>query len=148
MLIHGLPVPAALLELLDGGLWPRTPSEAMKQNLHCLVSADRIREFAPEEDRIYLYAPPFARIADGIANEGDSRFYSTYCATHQLVPELTLDIADFGLGSDAPIVLDYQFDRTNPRVIRLRWDSESRGRNNRWVECADNFEQFAALLFG
>jgi hypothetical protein len=33
---------------------------------------------------------------------------------------LSVDIADFGMGSDSPILLDYRPDVSNPAVIRLK----------------------------
>jgi hypothetical protein len=49
-----LPLPKWLLNLIDSGLWPRTPGEESRQNIHLLVSKERIQSFAPEEDRIYF----------------------------------------------------------------------------------------------
>jgi hypothetical protein len=57
--------------------------------------------------------------------------------------DLALDIADFGLGSDAPILLDYREDTTNPRVIRLRWQQ---GTPNQWVIMAPDFRSFVEAL--
>ena len=55
-----------------------------------------------------------------------------------------LDIGDFGLGSDAPILLDYRGDVANPRVIRLRWAGGGKG--NEWVVMAPDFSSFVAAL--
>jgi hypothetical protein len=58
--------------------------------------------------------------------------------------DLALDIGDFGLGSDAPILLDYRVDAENPRVIRLRWSPG--GEDNRWVVMASTFDSFVEAL--
>jgi hypothetical protein len=58
--------------------------------------------------------------------------------------DLALDIGDFGLGSDAPILLDYRENSETPRVIRLRWSYK--GRANHWVMMAPDFESFVSEL--
>lgn len=68
--------------------------------------------FAPEESAIFLYAPPFHTVAayiEGVKKRfGVDRFWATYAALESISPELALVIGDFGLGPDAPIVLDYR----------------------------------------
>ena len=59
----------------------------------------------------------------------------------EIAPDLALDIADFGLGADSAIVLDYR--QENPPVIRLVWRKPE---PNEWVRCADSFDEFADLL--
>jgi hypothetical protein len=53
---------------------------------------------------------------------------------------LALDIGDFGLGSDAPILLDYCESPEPPCVIRLRLSPH--GRENHWVVIAPDLETF------
>jgi hypothetical protein len=53
-------------------------------------------------------------------------------------------MADFGPGSDAPILLDYRFDLARPRVLRLKWGPAAR--NNTWVIAAETFHEFAGTL--
>jgi hypothetical protein len=49
-------------------------------------------------------------------------------------------IADFGLGSDAVVVVDL---RTSPApVLRLRWGQDG----NHWIVMAARLEQFRAAL--
>ena len=64
-------------------------------------------------------------------------------ATHEIDPALTLIIGDFGLGSDAPIALDYRKDLNNPSVICLQWNLNA---DNHWGEIAPNFAEFAQML--
>jgi len=74
---------------------------------------------------------------------GEQRFWSDpRTATHEITLELTLIIGDFGLGSDAPLALDYRPSPTKPRVIRLRWGNDG----NHWVQVAETFGQFASHL--
>ena len=136
-----LPLPNRLVALIDSGLWPLTKEEEMHQNIHSLVSSERIHLFAPEEDRIYFVRPPFHTIAElAISN---AKFWSKWGALEEISPELSLDVGDFGLGSDSAIVLDYRQDRNNPSLIRLKWQ---KAQPNTWVRCAENFDQFADML--
>ena len=137
--IGQLPLPKRLVELIDSGLWPRTPEESARQNLHPIVPKDRIQSFAPEQDRIYLFSPPFYTIAERMKDNRD--FWSEWGALQEITPELALDIGDFGLGADAAIVLDYRQD--NPSVIRLVWRKPE---PNTWVRCARTFDEFAQML--
>jgi hypothetical protein len=136
-----LRIPHELTALVKSGFWPRDHDEARSQNLQCLLSESLIRTFAPEEDKIFFLPPPFYTVRQVMP--GEQRFWSDpRTATHELDPDLTLLIGDFGLGSDAPLALDYRWSTTEPRVIRLRWAKDE----NHWVEVAATFAQFAAFL--
>ena len=139
-IVDDLRIPLRLLALIDAGLWPRGPDVALRQNLHSLVSKERIQRFAPEEDRIYLLSPPFHTVARLKMN---NKFWAQFAALDEVTPELTVEIGGFGLGSDSPILLDYAADCSNPRVIRLLW---RRPGPNTWVTCAESFDLFADML--
>src|SRR5262245_50770078 len=126
MLVDGLLIPNQLQAMLAKGRWPRTADEALKQNLHSRVAEDRNRALR----RIYLYAPPFHTVARIMAGDGRD-FYTRFGALQELVPEASVEIGDFGLGSDAPILLDYRAGLTEPRVINLEWSD--RGQSNYWA---------------
>ena len=145
MLVDGLPIPHRLVELIDRGLWPRTGAEARRQNSSSLVPAERIHLFAPEEDKLYLMAPPFQTVATIRESQGKGKFWDRFAAPEGIKPELSVYIGNFELGSDSPILLDYREDRSNPTVIRLKW-RKAQGLPNVWVRCADNFDQFAEIL--
>jgi hypothetical protein len=141
---NSLTIPKALTALIESGFWPRNDAEAMRQNLHCLVAKATIQLFAPEEEKIYFIQPPFCTVKQ-LAMTSEQRFWSDpRTAIQEINPALTLIIGDFGLGSDAPLALDYSRTPNNPRVIRLRWAQEG----NHWVEVAATFDQFAAMLKG
>jgi hypothetical protein len=111
------------------------------QNSYSIIPAEVIRSLAPEEQSIYFYRPPFRSVSSCQAH-GEKFWDVPTTATHELDPEKTLLIGDFGLGSDAPIALDYRRDINRPSVIRLKW---SQG-GNHWVEMAATFEEFAKRI--
>ena len=145
MIVADLPVPEALVSLIESGRWPRTSQEAIRQNLELRVPVERIRRFAPEEDWLYLCAPPFGKPADVFSKLVD--FHGEpdpESPPGDIDYDRTVVIADFGLGSDAPIALDYRQSLDCPTVIRYRWSH--RGERNRWVYVAPSFSQFAEML--
>jgi hypothetical protein len=137
MVVNGLVIPELLQVMLAAGRWPRTADEAQKQNLRSLVPADRNRRLAS----IYFYAPPFHTVAQIVAKDD---FYARFGALHELTPEAAIQIGDFGLGSDSPILLDYRNGVTDPRVLYLEWTDA--GKPNYWVEMAPDFPSFVELL--
>jgi len=137
-----LPIPTELRALIDEGFWPRDSDAARIQNLRPLIPESLVRRFAPEESKIYLYSPPFPLVRK-LMESGEERFWSDpRTAVHEIDPDRTLVIGDFGLGSDAPIALDYRKSTPDPAVIRLRWAREG----NHWLEVASNFAAFASYL--
>ncbi len=137
MIVDCLLIPDLLEEMIAAGRWPRTADEAMKQNVQSRIPEDRIRRLR----RIYLYPPPFRTLANVAAVDD---FYKRFGALHELVPEASVEIADFGLGADAPILLDYRFGPASPRVIHLEWGK--RGEPNFWVVMAPDFASFVEML--
>lgn len=153
--VGNLPLPKRLVTLIEAGLWPRTQEQEMRQNIRSLVSKERIKSFAPDQDEIYLVRPPFSTVATLIAH-GD-QFWSRFGALEQIAPELSIYMGNFGLGSDSPILLDYRRDISSPVVIRLKLNPQlgemmPDGRRkllgwaNAWLRCADTFEAFADML--
>lgn len=61
----------------------------------------------PGEREIYLYAPPFQTVSK-LVNEGERFWAREVASADQIDFDLTIVIADFGHGSDAPVVLDYR----------------------------------------
>jgi len=60
------------------------------------------------------------------------------------VPEAAIAIADFGIGADSPILLDFRRGPNNPSVIYLKWPDQ--GIANFWEELAPDFKTFAEML--
>jgi hypothetical protein len=143
--VDGLSIPARLVSLIDAGIWPRNSDESNLQNSRCLVPKEYIHRFAPEEDMLFLYPPPFHTLTKTVAG-GEDSFYSNFGALNEISPEASIEIADFGLGADATILLDYRHSTIAPRVIRLRWAGEWGVIDNHWVVCGESFDQFADML--
>ena len=147
-----LPIPARLRDLIEAGWWPNDRQAAMAQNLRPLVSRERVLSFAPEEDEIHLNRPPFETVEqymDGTPTILDGQpvkndFFQKFGGLDQIDPSAALLIGDFGIGSDAPIILDYHDNPNDPCVRRLRWSD--RGTANEWAICAASFGEFADLL--
>ena len=102
--------PVLLEELLAEGRWPRTVEEQQRQNLsQPLVPAERVKRLAPEESEIFLLAPPFRTVREYASS--DSRRYRVdwwvdpIAAPSEIDFDLSLDIGDFGPGTDASILL-------------------------------------------
>jgi hypothetical protein len=139
-----LPIPAELQALIEAGVWPGDKGAAWRQHSRPLVPAERVRSFAPEESLLILLPPPFVTVRQ-LVDGGERAFWeSAMAAPEEISFDRTVVIGDFGIGSDAPIVLDYRPRAHCPAVLRLRW-GQTRG-DNHWVEIAPNFAQFAALL--
>ena len=141
-MVGSLALPKRLITLINSGFWPRTDEEQRHQNIESLVSKERIHLFAPGEDQVYLLKPPFCTVAQRVSTD-IANFWSRFGALEQIAPELCIDIADFGLGSDSPIVLNYRESPDDPSVLRLHWREPQ---PNAWVRCADTFDSFADML--
>lgn len=137
-----LDVPRLLKELVAAGRWPRNSAEEIAQNLSPLVSPERVRSLAPEESTIYLFPPPFQTVRE--RSKQNPFWYTPMADPGGIDFDLALDIGDFGLGSDAPILLDYREDASKPRVIRLWWPGNNK--SNQWVVMAQDFQSFVEAL--
>lgn len=144
MLVEGLPIPERLVALINSGFWPRTHEEELAQNLKSLVEEARIKIVAPEQNKMYFVRPPFYTVAGRCKGE-EKKFWSKFGALEDIEAKLSVIIGDFGIGSDAPILLDYRKNRLSPTVIRLKWNHGVEQRTQ-WLLCANNFDEFADIL--
>lgn len=55
-------LPGELEAMIASGFWPNAEN-ANRQNLGSLILEERVRVFAPEEDRIWFNPPPFALVS-------------------------------------------------------------------------------------
>jgi hypothetical protein len=102
---------------------------------------------------LFLCPPPFATIAERVAT-GEASWMLPWCAPRELDHARAINIADFGFGSDSPIVLDYRESTDEPSVRYLRWvdvtgarpGHPSFGSANEWALLAATFEEFVVRL--
>ena len=72
-------------------------------------------------------------------------------AAHELDLDAAVLLGDFGLGSDAPIVLDCRATHRRP-VLRLEWfdtgrrSTEEHGASNHWIDLAESFDDFVRVF--
>jgi len=133
-----LTIPQLLNEMIATGRWPKSDSEALRQNLEPLVSKEFLGRLSPAQHGLYLFAPPFLTVRERSIHE---EFWQWPEADPTGIDfDLTLDIGDFGLGSDSPILLDFSSDMNRPTVIYLLWSSD--GSPNRWVQLSESFDRF------
>lgn len=140
----GLELPSRLVRLIDAGHWPSTSREANRQQGRPAIFAPEVvARIAPTETQLFLYPPPF-RTVQRCVDQGEPFWLEPVAAPGDLDPKLAIAIGDFGLGSDAPLVLDYRVDRLRPRVLRLQWRAQATV--NRWMLVTRGFDEFCDRL--
>lgn len=138
--VEGLDLPKDLCRLISDGHWPQSASESNCQHrANPPIPRDLVERLAPGERNIYLYPPPFRTVAS-CCEHGERDFWEKSGTLSELVPSKAILIGDFGLGSDAPIVLDYRAPGP-PSVLRLQWGEHPE--QNHWVPFFANFGDFA-----
>ncbi len=135
-------IPDEIQKLIDEGIWPKDRASSLSQNSKPIISIEAIRLLALEEEGLYLYSPPFHTVQDELDDQKNSFWLDPRSAVHEIDPRQAIVIGDFGMGSDAAIILDYRLDSSQPKVLRLRWEESG----NHWVECAKTFSDFAMHL--
>jgi hypothetical protein len=165
MKIEGLELPTQLISLIEARIWPRTDADFRAQHSQPRATKDRIRLLSPNDDHLDLMAyESLCLLSTEIASydrfyqreniRPELGFWQTDGDLENIDPTLAITIADFGLGSDSPIVLDYRASPTQPTVLRLAWESagveHSPDRDiylhrTRWVQCAQTFDHFVEL---
>ena len=131
---YGLALPAALRELIERGVWPRTLAQQRERRLY----GDRPRRIDPTESSLELCAPPFKTISDTPAHED---YWAKYGAPAELDFSRALVIASFMV--DTVLVLDYAVDAKNPPVKYL---DHSPARGCFWRVVAQDVAALLALL--
>lgn len=135
-------LPAQLNKLIESGAWPT--GNANMQELKPLLGKHAAQQLSPEDDRIILMTPPFHTISDEV--RGGNTFWQTGVSNpNEIDYDKALIIADFGLGSDSPIILYYD-SADSPRVMYLRWIGNGHDIRHQWLETHKCFEDFAAAV--
>ena len=135
--IH-LPIPDHLTTLIAQGAWtaPGTPYGMMLN-----LGADAAHRLSLENDQLILMPPPFHTIADEIAG-GNSWWTTGLSNVGEIEYSKALIIADFGMGSDSPIVLYYGL-LAEPVVMYLNWKWDDQQSKHSWIRTHSSFLDFA-----
>ena len=149
MTADGWEIPAQLQDLLAAGKWPRDVQQETAQNRRSLVPIEQVHRFAPDERDIYLLRPPFRSVRQLVTSSEKGFWRSARAAPGEISFEHAVVIGDFGIGSDAPVILDYRLEPRRPSVLRLRYEYLPGAKptmTSRWVGVARSFDDFADLL--
>lgn len=147
MMQSTLQIPAGLQSLIDNSHWPTRPEHVKGQDLQSYVPQHLVDNVFPGERNFCFSLPPFKCVMD-LKRLGSSEyewFWSHEDARpDQLIHEKILVIADFMIGSDSAVILNYELDPIDPPVMWLRW--EKQGTPNQWVKACDNIGEMAERL--
>ncbi|MEM6258790.1 MAG: hypothetical protein AAGI37_10805 [Planctomycetota bacterium] len=151
-LIHGdtdLVLPDQLLALISKGIWP-TSDNSQRQNLKPIYRNKHAYKDRFEMDTLFLYPPPFVLVSEDIV-DGDHFWkdkaltqYFGQSLTHGIEPELAVILGDFGPGTDAIFILDYQFDLKNPQITGMDYGEVSNQKG--WTQLANNIDEFCEVI--
>ena len=86
--------------------------------------------------------PPFHTIADEV-NHGNTFWVRDLTNYGEIDYSKAVIIADFGIGTDSPIILYYDDDSESPRVMYLKWSGSGSDICHSWVCTHSSFEEFA-----
>jgi hypothetical protein len=138
-------LPAQLIELIAGGKW--SVRHTNKCNTVPACTEAQVRAIAPGESEIHLSNLPFRSLATELEHNTIYRRQLTEAgALDGVDPESFLIIADFSIGSDAMIVLDYSESTSEPVVRYLHWQDNQYPMRARWAPIAMQFSEFVHLL--
>jgi hypothetical protein len=151
-----LKIPPEIDDLLVRGIWPKTIEQSRRQNNFPIVSADALHRIIPDEDHLHLLKPPFFTLS---THRDLQKWWNLpYAALDRIDPDFAILIAEFSIGGDSGIALDYRLSRENPSVIYLKYFEENAGffskfskmstekdkfRPTDWVQIAPDFRTFA-----
>lgn len=120
-------LPPLLVDLIESGVW-YTPGSDVDPRIPVQV----VREWDRFAKGIHLINVPPTVQQDA---EASPEFYKEFGALSEIDPAACIVIADFGIGSDSPIVLDLS--KTPPPVLRLRFpDRDESERTTTWETIA------------
>lgn len=137
----GLDFPKSLLDEIESENWQ---NGFFDQNIRHLLTELKLSQnldiFYYSRMTIESESKSFHNIMESGNKEEIDMFvgeYSKISKEKTIAPEFTMLIADFGLGSDQPIALDYRRDLSQPEVWMLVW-----GEKNYWTMISSTFENF------
>ena len=138
---HNLQIPPEIELLMKKGIWPDSYEKGLKQNSLPIFPIENLKHIIPEEETIYFRRPPFQTVRQELESD-TSNYWSEFGAVSELNPDLSVIIGDFGIGSDAPLILKYESQKSTPSVWKLVWAKKG----NYWREVSPSFEEFMEAL--
>jgi hypothetical protein len=136
-----LELPKLLSQLIEQGTWPQAGANVNEQEFEPIIDSGIVNKIFPGEDRVSLMPPPFHTIADEKYDEHD--FWKTGVSNYvEIEYSKALIIADFGVGSDSPIVL-YYGSENEPDIRFLKWLGNGSSITHKWIRSHGSFEEFA-----
>jgi hypothetical protein len=142
MRVHQLEIPKALCQLIDAGVWPTAPDEVGRQEYEPILGEDAAKVLSPEDTKIVLMNPPFHTIADEVS-DGNEWWIEDLSNVGEIDYDKAVIIADFGIGTDSPIILYYDQPEP-PSVMYLKWSWSGMASVHSWVRTHSSFEEFAS----
>jgi hypothetical protein len=106
-----------------------------------------IQSIAPDEEALCLLDPVHFRTVGREVKIGVPEFWEKYGALSEIDPERYLIIGDFGLGSDAPIIIDSDPNSLDPEVRRLAYSFKEGMTETHWITFFDHLSEFAKFLY-
>ncbi|MFC5175646.1 hypothetical protein [Nocardioides taihuensis] len=129
--------------------WPAPAARASRswesavnlQHTSPIVDPSLVERLIPDERLLLLHPPPFRTVAEYQTYEGD--FWTEHGALAEIDSAEALVVAEFELGSDSVVILDYRFDPAPALQLKYpeRW-----GEPNHWVQIAGSIDQLVELL--
>jgi len=144
MRVHEFDIPKALCELIEAEVWPNAREACSRQELDPILGEEAAHVLSLEDDRIILMQPPFHTISDEVAS-GHEFWNRDLSNVGEIEYKNAVIIADFGLGSDSPIILYYDGAK-QPSVMYLKWLGNGSDIRHSWVRTHHSFEEFASAV--
>lgn len=136
-----LNIPSEIKALIDTGIWPKTQEKELQQNSLQLLKRIEILELFPDNEKIYLFSPPFITISEDLKT---NKFWNALSCKNQIDYKKSLIIGDLGHGSDASIILN--FEQYSPKLMYLYWNDKCEQENCFWKNAdLDTFCKYLAL---
>lgn len=126
--------PERLQQLLADGVWATAGADVDQR-----IPADLARQWAPDSPGIHLAAVPSLLADDIVAVPELEELWNLT----DVDPNKCVVIADFGLGSDNPIILDFD---SKPAAVRTQQWQDGDATRPTWVTIAPTFDAFADML--
>lgn len=152
--INGLVLPKAIIDRINNNNW-KTPAEK-KSLLQLMKKYDPKIESEKQLERMInnfkLY--PISTMESetkGIKNwEHEGAMFlgkkDSNISPGFVDPQKLILFADFGLGYDTPLGLDYRKSNENPSVVMLYWGKDPYN-DNRWRKIAETFNEFEKVVW-